>query len=40
VDPVFTKKIMRSTHDPEKACPGLDPGWVPISRLREAVQAA
>jgi len=24
-------------HDPEKACPGLDPGWVPVSRLREAL---
>jgi hypothetical protein len=23
-------------HDPEKACPGLDPGWTPVSRLREA----
>jgi len=23
-------------HDPEKACPGLDPGWKPVSRLREA----
>jgi hypothetical protein len=23
-------------HDPEKACPGLDPGWEPVSRLREA----
>jgi hypothetical protein len=23
-------------HDPEKARPGLDPGWVPVSRLREA----
>jgi hypothetical protein len=21
---------------PKKACPGLDPGWVPVSRLREA----
>jgi hypothetical protein len=20
----------------ENACPGLDPGWVPVSRLREA----
>jgi hypothetical protein len=26
-----------SGHDPEKACPGLDPGWVPVSRLREAL---
>jgi hypothetical protein len=26
-----------SEHDPEKACPGLDPGWVPVSRLREAL---
>jgi len=24
-------------HDPEKACPGLDPGWVPISRPGEAL---
>jgi hypothetical protein len=24
-------------HDPEKACPGRDPGWVPVSRLREAL---
>jgi hypothetical protein len=24
------------THDPEKACPGLDPGWEPVSRLHEA----
>ena len=23
-------------HDPENACPGLDPGWPPVSRLREA----
>ena len=23
-------------HDPEKACPGLDPGREPVSRLREA----
>jgi len=23
--------------DPEKACPGLDPGWIPVSRLREAL---
>jgi len=23
-------------HDPEKACPALDAGWVPVSRLREA----
>jgi hypothetical protein len=23
-------------HDPEKARPGLDPGWIPVSRLREA----
>jgi hypothetical protein len=21
---------------PENACPGLDPGWMPVSRLREA----
>jgi hypothetical protein len=24
-------------HDPENACPGLDPGWTPVSRLREAL---
>jgi hypothetical protein len=23
-------------HDPEKACPALDAGWAPVSRLREA----
>jgi hypothetical protein len=23
-------------HDPEKACPRLDPWWTPVSRLREA----
>jgi len=23
-------------HDPEKACPGHDLGWNPVSRLREA----
>jgi hypothetical protein len=23
-------------HDPEKACPALDAGWTPVSRLREA----
>jgi hypothetical protein len=23
-------------HDPEKACPGPDPGWIPVSRFREA----
>jgi len=22
-------------HDPEKACPGLDPRWISVSRLRE-----
>ncbi len=26
----------RLTHDPEKACPSPDPGWEPVSRLREA----
>src|SRR4029077_8994669 len=25
---------------PKKACPGLNPGWTPVSRLREAVAAA
>jgi hypothetical protein len=24
-------------HDPEKACPALDAGWIPVSRLREAL---
>jgi hypothetical protein len=24
-------------HVPQKACPGLDPGWIPVSRLREAL---
>jgi hypothetical protein len=23
-------------HDPEKACPALDAGWVPVFRRREA----
>jgi hypothetical protein len=23
---------MQLEHDPEKACPGLDPGWEPVSR--------
>jgi len=27
---------MRIEHDPEKACPALDAGWVPVSRLRAA----
>src|SRR5262249_7511528 len=22
--------VSRPEHDPEKACPGLDPGWVPV----------
>src|SRR5208282_1862921 len=26
----------RFEHDPEKACPALVPGWMPVSRLREA----
>jgi hypothetical protein len=26
-----------SAHVLEKACPGLDPGWKPVSRLREAL---
>jgi hypothetical protein len=29
----------RLQHDPEKACPRLNPDWGPVSRLREAVQA-
>jgi hypothetical protein len=38
----FSEKIMLQykKHDPEKACPGLDPGWVPVSRLREALARA
>jgi hypothetical protein len=24
-------------HDREMACPGLDPGWIPVSRLRDAL---
>jgi hypothetical protein len=27
----FSDKIMRKQeHDPETACPGLDPGWEPV----------
>jgi hypothetical protein len=22
--------LLLSEHDPEKACPGLDPGWMPV----------
>jgi hypothetical protein len=22
--------VTRLEHDPEKACPGLDPGWIPV----------
>jgi hypothetical protein len=29
----------RLKHDPEKARPGLDPGWPAVSRLREALGA-
>ena len=29
-----------SAHVPENACPELDPGWIPVSRLREARQFA
>jgi hypothetical protein len=28
----------RLQHDPEKACPRLDPGWIPVSRLGGADQ--
>jgi len=29
----FSEKIMlQQKHDPEKACPGLDPGWEPVFR--------
>src|SRR5258708_35898078 len=27
---------MTREHDPDKAGPGPDPGWLPVSRLREA----
>src|ERR1700755_1339000 len=30
------KKRAPSCMIPKKACPGLDPGWEPVSRLREA----
>jgi hypothetical protein len=26
----------RLDHDPEKACPGLDPGWIPVFRKDHA----
>jgi hypothetical protein len=22
--------LQQKEHDPEKACPGLDPGWIPV----------
>jgi hypothetical protein len=22
--------VLHLEHDPEKACPGLDPGWIPV----------
>ena len=28
--PVFGKDHALAKHDPEKACPGLDPGWEPV----------
>jgi len=28
--PAATVTVARIEHDPEKACPGLDPGWVPV----------
>jgi len=33
----FSEKIMlKQKHDPEKACPGLDPGWKPVFRKNHA----
>jgi hypothetical protein len=32
---VSMKHEIALEHDPEKACPGLDPGWEPVFRLRE-----
>jgi hypothetical protein len=37
----FSEKIMlhqklELEHDPEKACPGLDPGWIPVFRKDHA----
>jgi len=29
--------VIPAPHDPEKACRGRDPGWEPVSRLREAL---
>jgi hypothetical protein len=29
-------ETIRLEHDPEKACPGLDPGWVPVFRKDHA----
>jgi hypothetical protein len=28
------RRIQSVEHDPEKACPGLDPGWIPVFRKR------
>jgi len=30
--------VVELEHDPEKACPELDPGWARVSRLREALR--
>jgi hypothetical protein len=27
----FNSTLRQLEHDPEKACPGLDPGWIPVS---------
>jgi hypothetical protein len=35
VDAGFPKRSCskeKIEHDPEKACPGLDPGWMPVFR--------
>jgi hypothetical protein len=28
--PKNTRQLKNPEHDPEKACPELDPGWVPV----------
>src|SRR5262249_9081434 len=30
VHDALTAPAYRLEHDPEKACPGLDPGWIPV----------
>jgi hypothetical protein len=34
--PFSSDRLPKLEHDAEKACPALDAGWVPVSRLREA----